>query len=211
MDLSDPEKTLFHDAETGELTMHLPKAGFIASGVDFDQLETYMKRFTQITTHLDDLVTGDDQLDDARAIFDWSWKSKPHRYERGGSFKLTQVIDAQLGESDNVGNCLGLTTLYNSITQAFHIPMTAAYIDDFQGYPHVFSILYSGTEPIPIENIYSEGFDFDVHRHDARIAVWKNLNLIADIYNSRANEEDNEEHRLKRDLLLSYILANETR
>jgi hypothetical protein len=64
---------------------------------------------------------------------------------------------------------------------------------------------------MPIENVYSEGFDFDVHRHNARIAVWKNLHLIADIYNSRANEEDNEEHRLKRDLLLSYLLASENR
>jgi hypothetical protein len=89
--------------------------------------------------------------------------------------------------------------------------MTAAYIDDFQGYPHVFSILYSGTEPMPIENIYSNGFDFDLHRHNTGLVEWKNLHLIADIYNSRANEEDNEEHRLKRDLLHSYILASETR
>jgi hypothetical protein len=211
MDLSDPEKALFHDAETGELTMELPRAGFIASGVDYDQLGTYMKRFTQIAAHLDDLVTGDDQLGNARAIFEWLWKSKPHRYERGGNFKLTRVIDAQLGESDSVGNCLGLTTLYNSIAQALHIPMAAAYIDDFQGYPHVFSILYSGTEPIPIENIYANGFDFDVHRQNTRFVAWKNLHLIADIYNSRANEEDNEDHRLKRDLLLSYTLADEKR
>jgi len=39
---------------------------------------------------------------------------------------------------------------------------------------------------------------------------WDNINLIADLYNGRANEEGNGEFRMKWDLLLSYALQTHT-
>lgn len=55
-----------------------------------------------------------------KAIFDWLWTNKPKRYQRLANFRLTQVIEAQLREKEEtVGNCLGLTLLYNVLCQRF--------------------------------------------------------------------------------------------
>lgn len=59
---------------------------------------------------------------------------------------------------------------------------------------------------IPIENIFPNGFNFERHRNKPQIVEWDNIHLIADLYNNRANYEKNDEHRLKRDLLLPFGL-----
>ena len=209
MFLTEPEEQLFKDAEFGTLSMSLPKAAFIASGLDSSQLEKYMARFDSITRNLIVSIKGRDKREDAEVIFDWLWETKPNRYERGGNFRLPSIVDAYLEETEKVGNCLGLTTLYNSLVHKFGIPMKAAYLENFMGFPHLFSLFPSETGTVPVENIFPNGFDYDPHKHNREIAVWDNLHLVADIYNSRANEEDNDELRMKRDLLLSYGMQNE--
>jgi len=206
MFLTELEKELFEDAEIGTLSMSLPQAAFIASGVDSTQLKPYMRTFFDMTTDLRNHVKGYDQVKNAEVIFDWLWKTKPNRYELEGNFRLTQVVDAYLDEKERVGNCLGLTMLYNSLAQALNLPMKAAHLDNFMGRPHVFSMLYTETSMIPIENIFRDGFDYDQHKHNPQLVEWDNIHLIADLYNSRANEEGDDELRMKRDLLLSYAL-----
>ncbi len=209
MFLTEPEERLFKDTGLGGLSMGLPRAAFIASGLDASQLEKYMAGFNSITRNLNDSIKGYDKREDAEAIFDWLWEIKPNRYERGGNFKLPPVVDAYLGETEKVGNCLGLTTLYNALAQTFDIPMKAAYQENFMGFPHVFSLFPSETGAVPIENIFSNGFDYDSHKDHQGIITWENIHLVADIYNSRANEEDNDELRMKRDLLISHGIQNE--
>jgi len=204
--LTELEKELFEDAENGTLSMSLQKAAFIASGIASSQVEGYLKRFSSITNDLKDSIKGHDKAEKARSIFNWLWKTKPRRYELGGNFKLTLVIDAQLKDTEKVGNCLGLTILYNSLAQDFNLPVKAAYLDNFLGFSHVFSIFYLESSRIPIENVFPNGFDYDPHKNNPRIVEWDNIHLVADIYNSRANDEDNDELRMKRDLLLSYII-----
>ena len=209
MFLTGPEEQLFKDAEVGRLSMSLQEAAFIASGLASSQIVEYISKFDDITRNISDLIKGCDKREDAEAIFDWLWGKKADRYERGGNFKLPQVVESYLGETEKVGNCLGLTTLYNALSQAFDIPMKAIYLDNFMGFPHVFSLCPSDTDTIPIENIFPIGFDYDSHKNNPLTEIWGNIQLVADIYNSRANEEDNDEFRLKRDLLLSYAMQSE--
>ena len=210
MFLTELEKELFKDAESGTLSMSLPQAAFIASGVNSSQLKEYMKFFFIMITDLRNHVKGHDKVKNAETIFNRMWKTKPNRYELEGNFRLTEVVDAQLDKTEKIGNCLGLTILYNSLAQELSLSMKAAHLDNFMGHPHVFSILYTETSMIPIENIFPDGFDYDLHRDNKQIVEWDNIHLIADLYNSRANEEGDDEHRMKRDLLLSYALQDNT-
>lgn len=142
--LTKLEEDLFEGVKSGKF-FSLTQAAFIVSGVDSSQmLGVYMRKFYSIVAHLRGDVKGYDEVK-ARTIFDWLWKTKPRRYQLGGNFKLTQVVDAQLGETEKVGNCLGLTLLYNSLAQEFGLSMKATYLDNFLGYPHVFSILHAET------------------------------------------------------------------
>ena len=210
MFLTELEKELFKDAESGTLSMSLPQAAFIASGVNSSQLKEYMKKIFNMITDLRNHVKGHDKVKNAETIFNRMWKTKPNRYELEGNFRLTEVVDAQLDKTEKIGNCLGLTILYNSLAQELSLSMKAAHLDNFMGHPHVFSILYTETSMIPIENIFPNGFDYDQHRDNKKIVEWDNIHLIADLYNSRANEEGDDELRMKRDLLLSYALQDNT-
>jgi len=208
MFLTEVEKKLFEDAEKGTLSMSLPQAAYIACGLDSSQLRDYMKKFIDMTIPLRNHVKGHDPVKNAEVIFDWLWKTKPNRYELEGSFRLTQVVDAYLEETERAGNCLGLTMLYNSLAQELNLSMKAAHLDNFMGRPHVFSMLYTEMSVIPIENIFTDGFDYDQHKHNPQLIEWDNIHLVADLYNSRANEEGDDELRMKRDLLLSYALQD---
>ena len=210
MFLTELEKGLFKDAESGTLSMSLPQAVFIASGVNSSQLKEYMNFFFNMITDLRNHVKGHDKVKNAETIFNRMWRTKPNRYELEGNFRLTEVVDAQLDKTEKIGNCLGLTILYNSLAQELSLSMKAAHLDNFMGHPHVFSILYTETSMIPIENIFPNGFDYDPHKHHPQLVEWDNIHLIADLYNSRANEEGDDEHRMKRDLLLSYALQDNT-
>ena len=126
----------------------------------------------------------------ARALFDWLWAEKPFRYKTSGPFKLNQVIDAQLSDSmQPVGNCLGLTLLYNCLLRKSGIFAKALYMGNpFGRGPHVITILRTGKEFVDIENILPDGFDYQGHLHRPSRTRWGDKELIADIYLSRGNE-----------------------
>lgn len=131
-----------------------------------------------------------DDIEKARAIFNWLWQTKPDRSERQGSFKLTEVINAQLDpNTKQVGNCLGLTVLYNVLSQRFNLKVRAIHVEDAmcQG-PHIFSILGTARGTIDIENILPNGFDFKGHQENLQRTIWGNAELIADIYHSTGNK-----------------------
>lgn len=126
----------------------------------------------------------------AKTIFDWLWQTKPNRSERQGNFRLMEVIDAQLDtNAEKVGNCLGLTLLYNVLAQRFGLKVKAIHVEDALGQgPHVFSILETGQGSVDIEHIFPNGFDFKGHMDNPHRTLWGDVELIADIYHSTGNK-----------------------
>jgi tetratricopeptide (TPR) repeat protein len=88
-----------------------------------------------------------------------------------------------------VGNCLGLTVLYNVLAQRFGLKVKAIHVEDAlsQG-PHVFSILETARRTIDVENIFPNGFHFKGHLGNHQRTIWGNAELIADIYHSTGNK-----------------------
>lgn len=131
-----------------------------------------------------------DPVAKAKLVFDWLWQKKPFRYQPGGNFRLTDVIDAQNSDSNlPVGNCLGLTVLYNCILQKMRIRTGALYLEHGFGIgPHVLSIVRVGNQMIDIEHILPEGFDYKEHLSSPSRRLWGDKELIADIYHSLGNE-----------------------
>lgn len=126
----------------------------------------------------------------ARALFTWLWISKPDRYKSHESYKLNEVIEAQLkGDSRSVGNCLGLTLLYNCLLRKMDIYAEVLYVENAFGIgPHVLTLLETEKSVIDVENILPDGFDYRGHHsHPARTG-WRDQELIADVYHSVANE-----------------------
>lgn len=135
------------------------------------------------------MPAGDDA---ARAcyLFDWLWQTKPQRYLPGGSFRLSEVLEVQLGARHGpAGNCLGLTVLYNCLAQHFGLSVRAVHMERaFHGAPHVFTLLRAGTESVDVENVLPNGFDYQGHRASIEREEWGDRELVADIYLSRGNE-----------------------
>jgi tetratricopeptide (TPR) repeat protein len=131
-----------------------------------------------------------DPVDKARALFTWLWVSKPDRYKSQGSYRLNEVIEAQLkGDAKSVGNCLGLTLLYSCLLRKIGIYAEVLYVENAFGIgPHVLTLLQTEKTVIDVENILPDGFDYRGHlAHPARTR-WTERELIADIYHSVANE-----------------------
>ncbi|HUT73000.1 MAG TPA: tetratricopeptide repeat protein, partial [Desulfatiglandales bacterium] len=126
----------------------------------------------------------------ARALFYWLWAQKPARHEHGGSYRLNEVIDSQLSKEDEaVGNCLGLTLLYNCLLRRAGINAGAVHLENAFGKgPHVLSSLRIQDSIIDIENSLSQGFDYKGHLKDPSRHVWGDRELVADIYLSRGND-----------------------
>ena len=126
----------------------------------------------------------------ARDLFHWLWKEKPTRYGPHGDFRLSDVIDAQLSkEKHPVGNCLGLTLLYNCLLRRMGIHADALYLDYAFGIgPHVLTLLQSEGSTIDIENILPNGFGFKGHLNDPSRIRWGDRELVADVYHSLGNE-----------------------
>lgn len=126
----------------------------------------------------------------AKELFNWLWSVKPLRYHRGGNFQLSQVLKAQTSpQSVKVGNCLGLTLLYNVVASRIGLKTGAGYLESaFNRGPHVFSLLYDDKKTIYVENTLSRGFDFQEYRGDSSMELWGNEQLVADIYHSTGNE-----------------------
>ena len=201
--LAKLEKALLEGEEHGkEVGIGLIQGALIASGVqtgeEFDSYLAMIDLFYQrISDALFDLLEMGNDSKKAKDIFYWLWRVKPHRYEYGGSFRLTEVLEAQLGEKGRcvedggsriVGNCLGLTLLYNVLARRFGLTVGAVHLEDAFGLgPHLFTVLYTGDHTIDIENIFPHGFDYRGHSGLSEREEWGDLELIADIYHSVAN------------------------
>ena len=163
----------------------------VTSGIRTSRkLDRYLSRIDKLCQLLGVAITGKDELEKARGIFDWLWQTKPNRSERLGNFRLTEVIDAQLDPNvEKVGNCLGLTILYNVLAQRFSLKVKAIHVEDaLCPGPHVFSILETARGNIDVENIFPNGFDFKRHLDNPQRTIWGDTELIADIYHSTGNK-----------------------
>ncbi len=133
----------------------LAATGFIASGIrNRDELESYLVKFGELVA-----IIGSDEkvnnaktdVDKAEAVFNWLWVSKPNRYNSAP--RLTEALDNQLSDSEEVGDCMGLTLLYNSVCQRLGIDMNAVWT-----IRHIYSAMDVGEEINPIENTSRDGF-----------------------------------------------------
>lgn len=175
---------------SGERT-DLAQGALIASGVDtWQELNRYLARLEQLCRSTAGAVdeAGSD-YEAARVVFEWLWRPKPHRYRPQGSFRLTEVLEAQGGRRRQVGNCLGLTVLYNVIARRFGLSVRASYMEDAFGRgPHVCSVLELAERGVDIENTLPDGFDYAGHHGVYRREGWGDRELVADIYHSAGNE-----------------------
>jgi tetratricopeptide (TPR) repeat protein len=183
---ADLEATLLRGGK-----IDLAQGALIASGVNNEQvLAQYLAQIEQLCLQIgaEAVSYQGGDLEKARAIFTWLWRAKPRRYQYQGNFKLTDVLDAQLGEKDEVGNCLGLTLLYNVLGQRLGLKLRAVQLEDAFGLgPHVFTVLYVAGSSIDVENVFPHGFDYRGHLDNPQRQEWGDRELIADIYHSMAN------------------------
>jgi tetratricopeptide (TPR) repeat protein len=202
--LAKLEKALLEGEKHGkEVGIGLIQGALIASGVQTgEEFDRYLAMidllYQRISDALFDLLEKGSDSKKAKEIFHWLWRMKPHRYEYGGSFRLTEVLEAQLGGRDRdvkdggrgvVGNCLGLTLLYNVLARRLGLTVGAVHLEDAFGLgPHIFTVLYTGDRTIDIENIFPDGFDYRGHSGASEREEWGDLELIADIYHSVAND-----------------------
>jgi tetratricopeptide (TPR) repeat protein len=126
----------------------------------------------------------------AEALFKTLWKDRPNRYRHQGFYRFNDVIDAQCGSGrEAVGNCLGLTLLFNCLIKRTGIEAEALYLENaFDIGPHVLTILKIDDLTIYVENILPDGFDCKGRRPDTTGLTWGDKALVADIYQSRGTE-----------------------
>lgn len=170
----------------------LKKEALIASGLkDENRIAAYAAKleflFQKFLSHCNDSVSIPVQ---AESLFDWLWRHKPDRYQPEGNYRLDKVIDAQLQDGNHaVGNCLGLTVLYNCLLEKIGVQAEGLHLQNaFKIGPHVLTLLRAGDENIQIENILPHGFNYKGHLHDPSAERWGPEELVADIYHSTGNE-----------------------
>jgi tetratricopeptide (TPR) repeat protein len=170
----------------------LEEEALLASGIrERSKLVFYLAELDRIYQQfLHQMIPSPDPVDKARALFAWLWISKPDRYKSQESYKLNEVIEAQLkGDSRSVGNCLGLTLLYNCLLRKMEIHAEALYVEGAFGMgPHVLTLLQTEKTVIDVENILPDGFDYRGHYNRPARTRWGDKELVADIYHSVANE-----------------------
>ena len=167
--------------------LDLTRGALVASGVGSRrELHMYLAKVRALCQQVEPHLPSGGRSETAKAIFDWLWTEKPRRYEYQGRFRLTEVIDAQLDpRAATVGNCLGLTVLYNVLGQRYGLPLRAVYLDEaFGRQSHVLSVLDLDGRAIDIDNIFPDGFDLQEHVGDPQRLVWGDAELISDIYHS---------------------------
>ncbi|MFH1124762.1 MAG: tetratricopeptide repeat protein [Pseudomonadota bacterium] len=171
----------------------LEREALIASGLrDEDRTSEYMAKLQSLCRPF--VSQGDvppSILTKAKGLFDWLWKSKPTRYRLQGHWRLHNVIDAQISEGNHaVGNCLGLTLLYNCLLRRIGIEAEALYLENAFGIaPHVLTLLRVNDSTIDIDHMLPEGFDYRGHLEYPGRTRWGDRELIADIYHSVGNEQ----------------------
>ena len=170
----------------------LEKESFLASGVpDNELLLNYRHKLNDLYHQfIHSAAPPPDPLAKAEALFKWLWAGNPFRYKRHGCFRLNDVIDAQLSkDNQGVGNCLGLTLLYNCLLKKIGIDAGAYYLENAFGIgPHVLTVVKRGKSLIDIENSLPDGFDYKGHLDDLSRIKWGDRELVADIYHSLGNE-----------------------
>ncbi len=131
-----------------------------------------------------------DLLSTASLLFDWLWKGRRNRYQPKGEYRLHKVIDAQINKADKpVGNCLGLTILYNCLMERAGVTARTIFMENaFDMGPHVLTVIKKDNRIIAVENIFKSGFDYKGHPDSLTGTKWGDQELVADIYNSRGNE-----------------------
>jgi hypothetical protein len=171
---------------------YLEKESFLASGIpDNELLLNYRHKLNDLYHQfIHSVVPPPDSLAKAEALFKWLWTEKPARYKPYGCFRLNDVIDAQLSkDSQPVGNCLGLTLLYNCLLKKIGIDAGAHYLENGFGIgPHVLTVLKREASLTDIENSLPDGFDYKGHLDDPSRIEWGDRELVADIYHSLGNE-----------------------
>ena len=164
----------------------------MASGIQGkNQIDEYVNKLDHLLHQFISKVTSTpDLLIKAKVLFDWLWEEKPARYKPHGSYQLDNIIDTQLSkESQIVGNCLGLTLLYNCLLRRMGIMAGALYLEDAFGIgPHVLTTLPTRDSSIDVENNLPNGYGYKGHlNHPLRIR-WGDEELVADIYHSMGND-----------------------
>lgn len=133
----------------------LANAGLIASGIrDKGGLDFYLDKFNGLVLSIaaDSRVSSaETDVKKAQAVFDWLWESKPKRDDSAS--RLTDALDNQLSNREQVGDCMGLTLLYNSICQRLGISMKAVWT-----VRHIYSAMDTEKGIIPVENTMRYGF-----------------------------------------------------
>jgi tetratricopeptide (TPR) repeat protein len=170
----------------------LEKEALIASGLrDEERIRDYLCKFDSIfRKFLPKEVRRLSPLNTAEKLFKALWMDRPNRYRPEGFYRFNDVIDAQCG-SDRaaVGNCLGLTLLYNCLIKRLGIKVEALYLENaFNIGPHVLTVLRIDDLTIDVENIFPDGFDYKGHKQNPTGLNWGDKALVADIYQSRGTE-----------------------
>ena len=174
------------------MNFHFEREALIASGATKEgRIQAYLCKLDDLLFQFEqDILCREDTLLVARHLFAWLWQKKPNRYQAGASFQLHHVIKAQRNEGrEPVGNCLGLTLLYNSLLKRKNIDASAVYLDNAFGIgPHILTSLTSQKRAIDVESIFSHGFDYKEHCNDLTRRVLGDRELVAEIYNSAGDE-----------------------
>jgi tetratricopeptide (TPR) repeat protein len=175
-----------------EKQFHLEKEALLASGIKKGNgLAGYGKKLSFLYEQfIQQVLPPPHPTGRARDLFYWLWKERPTRYRPHSNFRLNHAVDAQLSKKNQtVGNCLGLTLLYNCLLRRIGIHAEALYLENaFGSSPHVLTLLQSEESTIDIENILPHGFDFKVHLNDPSRIRWGDKELVADVYHSLGNE-----------------------
>jgi len=174
------------------MTFDLEKEALMASDLrDQDLIREYLNKLDSVLRLCCLKGTRNfSPLAQAEKLFKALWKKWPHRYLSQGHFRLNKVIDAQLSNKRRaVGNCLGLTLLYNCLLKKMGIRAQALHLENAFGIgPHVLTVLRIDDSLIDIENILPEGFDYKGHKQIPSRLMWGDQELVADIYQSKGTE-----------------------
>jgi hypothetical protein len=174
------------------MTFNLETEALIASGIkEGDWIREYLDKLQYLYVQfVADVTLSARPLTRAKQLFIWLWHDRPNRYKSKGCFGLHEVIDSQLiKDKESVGNCLGLTILYNCLLAKAGIRAKGVNLACAFGIaPHVLTHLKTKNRTIDIENILPNGFDYKGHLDDPTRTLWGEKELVADIYHSRGND-----------------------
>ena len=113
------------------MLFNLEKESLLASGLkDNRRLVEFRGKLDHLTKQfVGQMKPSHEPVEKASVLFDWLWERKPGRYKAQGHFRLNDVIDAELSkDSGTVGNCLGLTLLYQCLLKKMSIHADALYL-----------------------------------------------------------------------------------